>query len=359
MQKILKALLSRPEISALVMLIIVVVGFRLNAEEFLSTTNLTGIFSIVPELGLVAIGVTILMISGEFDLSVGSVFALVPMLTIVLCGFAGAADAGGEVPFLFGLIDLPHWLAYTLGNPWVAIVVALLVALGIGAINGWVTLSFGIPSFVTTLGMLFVARSLTVVLSGGFPPSFPDTLPTWLFVEPLWMEPSPRNAEVLVPGMFRASFIWFAALAVALGIYLHRTNFGNWIYATGGQRQAAQDMGINVRRVKMTCFMMCSLLAGLAGIIQTFRLGSAVPSVGEGLELQAIAAAVIGGAALTGGIGSIIGAVVGAFLIRMIDNGLVMSRIDANWFKLAIGVLTVLAVILNIYIRQRAYKMKS
>ena len=130
---------------------------------------------------------------------------------------------------------------------------------------------------------------------------------------------------------------------------LHRSNLGNWIYATGGQRQAADDMGIDTRKVKLFCFMLCSFLAGFAGMITTFRLRSALPSLGEGLELQAIAANVIGGTSLTGGIGSLAGFVIGTFLIRVIDNGLVMARIDANWFRLAIGTLTILAVILNIY----------
>jgi simple sugar transport system permease protein len=152
--------------------------------------------------------------------------------------------------------------------------------------------------------------------------------------------------------------IWFAGFAVVLGIMLHFSNLGNWIFATGGQPQAASDMGINTRRVKLFCFMLCSFLAGFAGMVTTLRLRSALPSLGEGVELQAIAAAVIGGTALTGGIGSIIGFIVGTALIRIIDNGLVMSRIDANWFKLAIGALTIFAVILNTWVRRRARAMK-
>ena len=130
-----------------------------------------------------------------------------------------------------------------------------------------------------------------------------------------------------------------AGFAIILGVMLHFSNLGNWIFATGGQRQAADDMGIDTRRVKLFCFMLCSFLAGFAGMITTFRLKSALPSLGEGLELQAIAAAVIGGTALTGGIGSVIGFIVGTCLIRAIDNGLVMARIDANWFRFAIGAL--------------------
>ncbi|HEX2525966.1 MAG TPA: ABC transporter permease [Geminicoccus sp.] len=320
MNRLAKTLLSRPEISALVMLLVVLVGFALYAPQFMSQANLRVILFALPELGILALGVGILMIAGEFDLSVGSVFALVPMLIVVLTGKLG----------------LP---------PAVAIVVGLCAGLVVGYINGWITLTFNIPSFVTTLGMLFIARSTATVLSGGFPPPFPTTAPTWLFVADL--------------GLFRASMLWFLLFIAVLAIVLHRTNLGNWIYATGGQRQAADDMGIDTRKVKLFCFMLCSFLAGFAGMITTFRLRSALPSLGEGLELQAIAAAVIGGTSLMGGIGSIAGFLIGTVLIRAIDNGLVMARIDANWFRMAIGTLTILAVILNISLRARARKMKG
>ncbi|MBX6321271.1 MAG: ABC transporter permease, partial [Rhodospirillaceae bacterium] len=247
-------------------------------------------------------------------------FALVPMVIVILMGKAGI-------------------------DPSLAIVVGLLAGLLVGYANGWITLTFGIPSFVTTLGMLFIVRSIATVLSGGFPPPFPPDTPTWLFVADLTL--------------FRSSMIWFVGFILVLAVMLHRTNLGNWIYATGGQRQAADDMGINTRRVKMMCFMLCGFLAGFAGMITTFRLRSALPSLGEGYELQAIAANVIGGTALTGGIGSVAGFTIGTFLIRVIDNGLVMARIDANWFRFAIGSLTILAVILNTGLRRRARAIKG
>lgn len=318
MQSITKALLSRPEISALVMLIIVIVGFAIYAPQFTSYGNIRVILFAFPELGIVVLGVGILMIAGEFDLSVGSVFALSPLVMVIAVGRWGF-------------------------DPYVAIAIGFAVALLVGYLNGWITLQFSIPSFVTTLGMLFMARSAAVVLSGGFPPPFPADFPTAIFVADL--------------GLFRASMIWFVGFAVILGVMLHFSNLGNWIYATGGQPQAASDMGINTRRVKMFCFMLCSFLAGFAGMVTTFRLRSALPALGEGLELQAIAAAVIGGTALTGGIGSLIGFIVGTGLIRVIDNGLVMARIDANWFRFAIGALTILAVILNMWVRRRARAM--
>lgn len=319
MQPLAKALLSRPEITAIIMLAVVAGGFALYAPQFASFGNSRVLLFALPELGIIVLGVGILMIAGEFDLSVGSVFALVPMVIVVGMGRWG----------------LDVYSAMALG---------LLAALAVGYINGWITLTFNIPSFVTTLGMLFMARSLATVLSGGFPPPFPGELPTDLFVADL--------------GLFRSSMLWFAGFALILGIALHYSNLGNWVFSTGGQPQAAADMGIDTRRVKMMCFMLCSFLAGFAGMITTFRLRSALPSLGEGLELQAIAAAVIGGTALTGGIGSMIGFIVGTSLIRVIDNGLVMARVDANWFRFAIGALTITAVILNIWVRRRARRMR-
>jgi simple sugar transport system permease protein len=158
--------------------------------------------------------------------------------------------------------------------------------------------------------------------------------------------------------MFRMSFLWFVAVAVLASLLLSRTNFGNWVRATGGFLPAAQSMGIPTARVKIACFMICSVLAGFAGTIQVMRLGAPLPSIGEGLELQAVAAAVIGGTALTGGIGTILGGIIGAVLIRVIDNGLVLSQVNANWFKLAIGALTIFAVIMNSWLRARGKAIK-
>ncbi len=323
MKRLFKIYLEKPELAGLVFLVILTVIFQARSGGvFLNTVNLQGILGLLPEVALVAMGVTLLMICGEFDLSVGSVFALTPMSMAVLL------EAGW--PFL------------------PAISVGLFVAMTVGLVNGVLTVKFSIPSFITTLGMLFVARSMTVVISGGFPPLLPlNVIPKWLFV------------TYVGPGdMFRVSFIWFLAIAIGMTLLLSHTNFGNWVRATGGFLPAAKSMGIPTKRVKIACFMICSLLAGFAGTLQVMRLGAPLPSIGEGLELQAVAAAVIGGTALTGGIGTILGGIIGATLIRVIDNGLVLSQVDANWFKMALGALTVFAVILNAWLRKKAKSIK-
>ena len=323
MRRLLKLALQKPELAATILLLLLVLMFQIRSDGvFLGYDNLRGILGYLPEIALVAIGVTLLMIAGEFDLSVGSVFALSPMTMAVLM---------------------------TAGWPfWPAVLAALLVCAAIGFVNGFITIRFDIPSFITTLGMLFMARSMTVVVSGGFPPRLKfDDIPEHLFV------------AFIGPGeMLRASFIWFVVIAIGVGLLLGRTNFGNWVRATGGFLPAAQAMGIPTLRVKVACFMICSVLSGLAGIIQVLRLGSPLPSLGEGMELQAVAAAVIGGTSLSGGIGSILGGIIGATLIRVIDNGMVMSQIDSNWFKFAIGALTIFAVVGNAWLRKRGRAMK-
>ena len=135
---------------------------------------------------------------------------------------------------------------------------------------------------------------------------------------------------------------------------LKKTNFGSWIFATGENRQAANDLGINTLAVKTTCFVLCSTLAGFAGIIQSLRIKTAITSLGIGLELQAISAAVVGGASLFGGIGSAFGALVGTFLLALIDNILILTRVDGNWFKFGLGAMIIIAVILNTYTKKKA-----
>jgi simple sugar transport system permease protein len=323
MKRLFKLALQKPELASTLLLVLLIVFFQiLSGAVFFSIDNVRGVLGLLPETALVAVGVTLLMICGEFDLSVGSVFALMPMTMAVLV-----------------VAGVPFWLAILLG---------LALCAFIGFINGWITIKFDIPSFITTLGMMFMARSMTVVVSGGFPPRIkPGQVPSWIF-----------TGFVDDGGLIRASVIWFVAIAVLISLLLAKTNFGNWVRATGGFLPAAAAMGIPSGKVKIACFMICSVLAGFAGMIQSLRLNSFLPALGEGMELQAVAAAVIGGTSLMGGIGSIIGGLIGATLIRVIDNGMVMSQIDSNWFKFAIGALTIFAVVGNAWLRRRGRAMQ-
>ncbi len=322
MKSFLKKYLQKPEFAGILLLVVLTIVFQTRSGGiFLSPENMRGVLGILPETALIAIGVTILMIGGEFDLSVGSVFALTPMSIALLLGMG--------MPFPLAMLG------------------GLLIAAAIGLINGTLTLRFEIPSFITTLGMMYVARSLTIVISGGFPPPLSADVPYWLF-----------TAFVGPYGLFRMSFLWFLLIAFVGAAMLSYTNLGNWIRATGGFAEAARSLGVPTRNVKLFSFMLCSVLAGFAGLIQTLRLGSPLPSAGDGMELQAVAAAVIGGTALTGGIGTVLGGIVGAILIRVIDNGMVLTRVDANWFKFAVGGLTILAVIVNTWMRREGQRIK-
>jgi simple sugar transport system permease protein len=321
-KRLLRIYLEKPELAGIALLVVLAAVFQIRSNDvFLSAENLRGMLGLLPEVGLVAIGVTVLMICGEFDLSVGSMFAFMPVSVALM------TDRG--IPFV------------------PAMLLGLAIAAAVGFANGFITLAFNIPSFITTLGMLFIVRSLTVVITGGFPPLLSSDLPLGVFTQ--FVGPG---------GMIRASFIWFIIIALIAGVMLGGSNFGNWIRATGGFLDAAAAMGVPVWWVKMTCFVMCSVLAGFGGSIQVFRLGAPLPSIGDGLELQAVAAAVIGGTALRGGVGTVPGAVVGALLIRVIDNGLVLSQVDANWFKCAVGALTIFAVVVNSWLRRTARRIK-
>ena len=320
MKRLVKVYMEKPELVALVVLLVLVAYFSAATNGlFLNPQNVRGMMSLFPELAIMALGFALLMIAGEFDLSIGSMFGLTPM---ILCSLS--------------LAGWPFWPAFA---------AALLCCVIVGVINGVVTIRFGIPSFITTLGMLFMLRSLAVVLySRGSAPTLPEDAPTWAFSAPV--------------GLIRVSVIWLVVLAVLIYVLLERTNFGNWIRATGGSLESAKAMGIPTSLVKTICFVICSLFAGFAGVIQVVRIASPLPSLGDSMELQAIAAAVIGGVALTGGVGSVLGAIVGMAIIRVIDAGMIMSRIDASWFKFAIGLLTVVAVIANAWLGRTARKIK-
>jgi simple sugar transport system permease protein len=314
------SVLAFRELSSLVMLAVVVAIFFAIAGDFLSRENITVILETAPELGIVAAGVTVLMICGEFDLSVGSVFALAPIFTASVMNWG-----------------VPAGVAFA----------AVLVFCGLlGALNGFVTIRFGIPSFITTLGAMMVWRGIVLLVTGGWPPEYPQAANVL------------KMLVVGKMGMVYASLIWYAGITLLLWILLERSKFGNWMFATGGNLNAARVMGINTNRVKVFGFVITALLAGFAGVVQGFRLGALVPSAGTGIELDTIAAAVIGGTYLSGGIGTVFGTVIGTFLIRVIDNGLIMARAPGYWFRVFIGLLTIVAVIINIGIAKRMRRLK-
>lgn len=298
-------LFSKPEFGPLVLLIAELVVFYAINPAFLSPLNISNTLAFSVELGLVALAMTLLMTSGEFDLSVGSVFGLTP---VIMWTLFNSASVPLEVSF----------------------VVALLVAALIGWVNGLFVTRLKIPSFLVTLGMLLVARGTALFITDGFPQRTWNSGDQWL-------------AQVLVGdfyvGPFRIymSLFWFILAAVVLGYTLTQTKFGNWIQASGGNPNAARARGVNVDRTKVALFILSSVLSAFAGIISSIRTSAANPNSGTGYELEVIAMVVIGGTALTGGRGTIVGTVIGIFILRVMRNGIVMVGVPGLAYNIFIG----------------------
>jgi simple sugar transport system permease protein len=303
-----------PGLEALAGLVVLFIVFSFTATRFLTLESLAGIVTVASELGIVACGVTILMISGEVDLSVGSVFGFSAMI------FASLSSVGFY--------------------PFIGFLIALLVACIIGLGNGLITVRFRIPSFITTLGTMMLWRGVLLAWTGGFGARYTGKSVFLNFL----------NGQFL--GEFRASALWFIFLIAVFSFILTKTPYGNFVYATGGNREAARLLGIPVDRVKVINFMIVAVLSGLAGCIQFARFASVDPLRGQGMELEAIAATVVGGTLMSGGQGSLIGTLFGVLLIGMVRSGLVMSGAPAYWYQAFIGVILIVAVIINTKLRE-------
>jgi simple sugar transport system permease protein len=302
---LVKLFIQKPEFGPLVLLVVMLVVFTSINPNFLSLTNISNALTFTVELGLIALAMTLLMTSGEFDLSVGSVFGFTPVVMWTL----------------FNAEVMPLAPAF---------LVALLVAVGIGFVNGLFVTRLAIPSFLVTLGMLLVVRGSALWLTSGFPQRTWDAGEQWL-------------AAVLV-GDFNVgglrvymSLIWFILIAVAFHYLLTRSRFGNWIQATGGNPGAARNRGVPIKRVKMILFMLTSAMAGFAGVISSIRVSAANPNSGQGYELEVIAMVVIGGTALMGGRGTIIGTVLGVLILRLMRNGIVLIGVPGLAYNIFIG----------------------
>ncbi|MDW4499950.1 ABC transporter permease [Sulfitobacter sp. D35] len=302
---LVRLLIAMPEFGPLVLLVVMLVVFTSINPAFVSLTNISNALTFTVELGLIALAMTLLMTSGEFDLSVGSVFGFTPVVMWTLFN-AGA---------------MPLFPAF---------LVALLVAMAIGCFSGLFVTRLGIPSFLVTLGMLLMVRGSALWLTSGFPQRTWDAGEQWL-------------ATVLVGDFYIGglriymSLIWFILIAIAFHFLLTRTRFGNWIQATGGNAGAARNRGVPIKRVKLILFMLTSAMAGLAGIISSIRVSAANPNSGMGYELEVIAMVVIGGTVLTGGRGTIIGTVLGVLILRLMRNGIVLIGVPGLAYNIFIG----------------------
>lgn len=307
-----------PELGILLAALATFAGWSIFAPEFLTTDNLLSIGQQISFLGIVATGLTFLLIAGELDLSVGSGY--------------------GFLAIVFAVLVVDHGV-----NLVVAIALTILLGVAIGFVNGFFTTQFRIPSFIVTLGMLGVLRGAALVLAGGLPVG---TITDQTFYT--------VSAGLFFGDKVPAQVFWLLGVTVAAGVVLAFTKFGSRVYATGGNRLAASHAGIKTRRTKLFCFMLTGALVGLVGVLSVGWLGNANPLTGQGFELQVIAAVVIGGTSLFGGAGSIFGTFLGAAIIGMISNGLVLVGADQYWQQLVTGSIIVAAALLNVTLRRAA-----
>ena len=343
---------SRPELGAAAGTILVFAFFALTAGSsgLFSAKGIINFLEVSAQLGILAAPVALLMIAGEFDLSVGS-----------MIGFAGILIA---IPSVF-------W-----GWPiWLSLIFSFAVCGGIGALNGLIVVRTGLPSFIVTLGSLFMLRGLTLGLTRGISGRTQvsgvhelangDPL-NGLFASQVFSTPIAwlsnlgliaKRADGLpaITGV-PVSIVWWIVLTVFCTWLLTRTRFGNWIFASGGDANASRNLGVPVNRTKITLFMMTALAAVLFAAIQVLVTGSADTLRGTQKEFEAIIAVVVGGTLLTGGYGSAVGAMFGALIFGVVQMGIFYTGIDTDWFKLFMGATMVIAVLFNSYVRNRAMR---
>jgi simple sugar transport system permease protein len=318
---LLQRLIAKPELGPLVLLLLEIAVFWSINPDFLSPQNISNTLAFTVELGLIALAMTLLMTSGEFDLSVGSLFGFSPVLMWTL--------------FNSGLTSLE-----------VGFVVAIVVAALIGLINGWFVTQLKIPSFLVTLGMLLVVRGTALFITDGFPQR------TWS-AEGSWLAEALVGDFFIGPFRIYMSLFWFIAAVLILGYVLNRSRFGNWIQAAGGNPNAARARGVRVSSVKVKLFALSSVMAAFAGIISSLRTAAANPNSGTGYELEVIAMVVIGGTALTGGRGTIIGTVLGILILRVMRNGIVLIGVPGLAYNIFIGAIILGMMALHSWLERR------
>lgn len=305
-------------------LIAIIAVFSFLSPNYFTLSNFLIMSSQVAIYGILSIGMLLVILNGGIDLSVGSILAL--------CGVvAGAMMQGVEF----------DWAGVILYPPvWAVVVLTIAVGAAVGALNGVLISLFKVPPFVATLGVMYVARGVALLMTNGLTynnlrgtPDLGNTGFNWLGFN--------RIAGVPI------SVIVLAAIAIIAGLMLSRSAFGRWLYASGGNERAAELSGVPTRRVKITVYTISGALAAIAGLVLSSQLTSAGPTAGTTYELTAIAAVVIGGAALTGGRGTVRGTMLGAFVIGFLSAGLVIIGVSSYWQTVFTGAVIVLAVLMN------------
>jgi simple sugar transport system permease protein len=320
-QSFVQRLIAKPELGPLILLLVLISAFTIINPDFLSPLNISNALSFTVELGLIALAMTLLMTAGEFDLSVGSVFGFSAVLMWTLIN---------------GLA-MPMFAAF---------LITIAFALFIGWANGMFVTQLNIPSFLVTLAMLLIVRGTALYTTKGFPPARMETANEW-FASLIVGEFYIGSVRIYM------SLLWFILAVVILHLLLTQTRVGNWIQAAGGNANAARARGVPVNKIKIGLFMLCSAMSALAGVISSIRVTAANPNSGTGYELEVIAMVVIGGTVLTGGRGTILGTVLGIFILRFMRNGIVMIGVDALAYNIFIGAIIMAMMVLHTFIERR------
>jgi len=324
-KNIIKKFFSKKEVPIALALFVLFLILSITTESFLTVENLLNIGRQISILGIVSAGMGMLLICGQIDISVGSVYALSAIITAKL------------------LIST--------GNTILALLGGLAVGLIIGLINGFMIIKIGMPAFIATFGMLNIARGICLILTEGYPIT--------LFVQNINQVSNPGFffiGQGLLFGIIPMEFIFMIAVFIIIGLLLHKTNFGIHTYAIGNNKRACFVSGIKVDSISYILYILTSILASLAGILGLSFIGSISPTSGDGLEFEVLAAIVIGGVSFAGGEGSIFGIILGVILFGVIRNGLILLGIGQFWQVLIIGLVTVGAVAydsINVKIRSK------
>jgi simple sugar transport system permease protein len=306
---------SRASFTIIVFIVLLIFFGIFSADRsFFKIANLTALARLAPDLGIVALGVGMLMIAGEFDLSVAS--------TIPVSSFVFTKLLGWGSPLIFCML------------------VTFCAGIFIGFCNGMMVTKTKLPSFIVTLGTMLFWRGLVFAASR----MMPIGIRAWLDFGS-WIE---KMLVGSIGGVLPVQILWFLFFAIVLGVMLHFHRFGNWVFVTGDSETAARAMGVNTDGVKITCYMIVGFLCAFMGMMQNIRIESFTANQGVGFELKAIASSVVGGTALTGGIGSIPGIFLGTLTIQIIENGLILMGAPAFGISAFIGAAIVIFAVLNV-----------
>jgi len=321
----------------LLALAVLLVVMHFASPYFFTEGNMQNVAKNFSFVAIATLGVTFVIITGGIDLSVGSMMCFSAIITSMVMTELSTPGGFGASLFVHMAADGKTVLANVPGLILlVSVLAGLVVGLIVGLVNGFCIAMLGLSPFVTTLGMLSIVRGLCYVVTNGRG-SFPGGPDADYFY-------ALTSGDVLgVP----VPFIYLVILALVMAVVLHHTSFGRHVFALGGNEKAAELTGIPVVRVKIEVYVICALAAGLQGIIISGWLGSAPANMATSYELNVIAAAVIGGANLAGGIGGPLGAIVGCVLLEVIRNGLVLAQVSSYWQQALVGVIIILAVLVD------------